>query len=79
MPIFDPTTLRTAVAEALATADVGDARNAFVAVVTRDRTGAVVVRGAITTKLDDHWTVSALVTIDHEARIEGGLEVKAVW
>jgi len=79
MPIFDPATLRTTIARELAAADLGDARNAFVAVVTRDRDGQVVVRGAVSTKIGEAWTVSALVAIDHAARIEGGMAIKATW
>lgn len=79
MPIFDPATLRTSIAATLQTANLGDKQNAFVAVVTRDREGQVVVRGAVSTKINETWTVSALVSIDHQAKIEGGFEVKAVW
>lgn len=79
MPIFDPASLQQAIAAQLHAADLGNAKNAFVAVVTRNAQGEVVVRGAVTRKINDVWTVSAVVAIDHQANIEGGLEVKAAW
>jgi hypothetical protein len=79
MPIFDPATLRTTIAHTLEQSDLGNARNAFVAVVTRDAQGQIVVRGAVSTKIGDHWTVSALVGIDRQAHVEGGIEIKATW
>jgi hypothetical protein len=80
MTIFDPGSLRTSIASQLAAADVpADARNAFVAVVTRDAAGNVVVLGAVSAKVGDHWTVKGVAKIDHDRKIEGGFEVKATW
>ena len=79
MPIFDPASLHATIAHELQAADLGDAKNAFVVVVTTDAAGAVVVRGAVTQKVGDHWRVSAVVAIDHQARIAGGFEVKGTW
>jgi len=79
MPIFDPANLHAAIAAELQAADLGEASNAFVAVVTTDGAGTVVVRGAVTQKVGDHWRVSAIVAIDHQARIAGGFEVKTTW
>jgi hypothetical protein len=79
MPIFDPATLRATIAAELQATDLGDARHAFAAVVTRDPDGAVVVRGVVSTKIGDLWSVQGVVAIDHQARISGGFEVKATW
>lgn len=79
MPIFEPGKIQQAVSAALKDADVGEARNAFVAVVTRDSAGQVVVKGVISRRVNDVWTVKGVVAIDHDARISGGVEVKAAW
>lgn len=59
MPIFDPATLRATIAAELQATDLGDARHAFAAVVTRDPDGAVVVRGVVSTKIDRRSVVGA--------------------
>jgi hypothetical protein len=79
MPIFDRDSLHTSVAKQLQEADLGDAKNAVAAVVTRDGDGAIGVYAVVSTKVNDLWIVQAAVGIDHEKRIEGGIEIKAAW
>jgi len=80
MPIFSTDDIRHAVAEQLAAANLPpDARTAAVVLVTRDSRGVVGVTGAIAAKVGEHWDVRAAGTIDHEAHISGGFEVKATW
>jgi hypothetical protein len=79
MPIFDPATLRATIAAELQATDLGDDTNAFAAVVTRDTDGTVIVRGVVSQKIGDRWSVQGVVAINHEARISGGFEVKATW
>jgi len=74
MPIFDPASLHTAVNQALAAADPGPARNAFAVVATTDG-----VKGVIATRLNGAWTIAAMVAVDHDAHVEAGCEIKAVW
>lgn len=80
MPIFDPTQIHAAVAQTLKDADLGDDRNALVAVVTVSPAGDLVVKGVYAQKGQDAtWSVGALFAIDHERQLEGGLEIKASW
>lgn len=80
MTIFDARSLDAAVAAQLQAAAVpADARNAFVAIVTRDADGAVGVTGAIVAKVGETWELRAAVAIDHDLDIAGGFAVKATW
>lgn len=72
--IFDSTSLHSAINQSLSGADLGGAKNAFVVVATTSG-----VKGVLATRLDEHWTVSALFGVDHDAHLEGGLEIKATW
>lgn len=74
--LFDPASLHAAVTAQLAAADVpADHRHAFVLVATT--TGGV--KGILTTKIDDVWSIDAAFGVHTGSPIEGGIQVKATW
>jgi hypothetical protein len=77
--MFDPASLHTAIAQQLADANVpADHRHAFVLVATT--TGGVKgVKGVLTTKIDDVWSIDAAFGVHTGSPIEGGIQVKATW
>jgi hypothetical protein len=73
-PIFNGPALHAAIDHSLLAADLGTNKNAFVLVATVDG-----VKGVLSTKVNEHWTVSAMFDVDRQAHVSGGLEIKASW
>lgn len=75
MPIFDHASLATAVSDALVAADIPAGKSSVFAIVVTN-TG---VKGVVSVKVNEVWTVESVFAVDHRAHIEGGLVVKASW
>lgn len=74
MPIFDPASLHAAIDHSLQASNLGKDKNAFLIVATGDG-----VKAVLSTKIGQKWTISQMISIDHEKHIEGGLEVIKTW
>lgn len=76
MTLFDPASLHAAVEQALADADIPAGHTHAFALVATTSGG---VKAVLSTKLGDVWQLDTVVSLQHGAPVEGGVQVKASW
>lgn len=74
--IFDNKSLNDALTKALTDSGIpDDHKNAFAIVATTS--GGV--KGVLTTKVNNVWQIDSVVSVNHDKKVDAGVQVKATW